>query len=79
MALRAAGLVVATRQGRHQLYTADADALAATLSPWLARYEAFFATALTRLREVVMAAEHGGPPGGASTMDSASAARVTGS
>jgi DNA-binding transcriptional ArsR family regulator len=52
MALRATGLVTATRQGRNQLYAIDADAMTRALSPWLARYETYWAGALTRLREV---------------------------
>jgi DNA-binding transcriptional ArsR family regulator len=52
MALRAIGLVTATRQGRNQLYAIDADAMSRALAPWLARYEAYWAGALTRLRTV---------------------------
>lgn len=50
MGLRAAGLVTATRDGRQQLYRIDADALAAALAPWLAKYEAYWSGALDRLR-----------------------------
>jgi len=50
MALRAAGLVTATRQGRNQLYAIDADAMSRALAPWLARYEAYWTGALARLR-----------------------------
>lgn len=53
MALRAAGLVVATKQGRQQLYRLDGDALAGALAPWLARYEAYWSAALARLRAAV--------------------------
>ena len=49
MALREAGLVSATRRGREQLYRIDADAFAAALTPWLAKYEAYWSAALTRL------------------------------
>src|ERR1700677_5204670 len=49
MALRAAGLVTATRQGRQQLYRLDADAFAEALAPWLARHEPYFPPALQRL------------------------------
>jgi DNA-binding transcriptional ArsR family regulator len=52
MALRAAGLVTATRQGRQQLYRIDADALGNALAPWLARYEAYWSSALARLRDL---------------------------
>ena len=52
MGLRAAGLVTATRQGRQQLYRADADALAEALAPWLAKYEPYWSAALQRLRDV---------------------------
>jgi DNA-binding transcriptional ArsR family regulator len=51
MALRAVGLVTATRQGRHQLYAIDADAMSRAMAPWLARYEAYWTGALARLRE----------------------------
>lgn len=50
MALRAAGLVSAAREGRHRRYALDAGAFGAALGPWLARYEPFFAEALDRLR-----------------------------
>ena len=50
MALRATGLVTATRQGRNQLYAIDADAMARAMAPWVARYEAYWGAALTRLR-----------------------------
>lgn len=52
MALRAAGLVTATRQGRRQLYRIDADALANALVPWLSKYEAYWSGALTQLRDL---------------------------
>ena len=52
MALRATGLVTATRQGRNQRYAIDAEAMSRALAPWLARYEAYWTGALTRLREV---------------------------
>ncbi|MBX6748429.1 MAG: helix-turn-helix transcriptional regulator [Micromonosporaceae bacterium] len=52
MALRAAGLVTATRQGRHQLYAINGEAFANALAPWLARYEAYWAAALARLRDL---------------------------
>ncbi|HUG13764.1 MAG TPA: metalloregulator ArsR/SmtB family transcription factor, partial [Thermomicrobiales bacterium] len=59
MVLRAAGLVTATRQGRQQLYRIDANALADTLVPWLAKYEPYWSAALERLRE--LAEEHEPP------------------
>ena len=52
MALRAAGLVQAQRQGRHQLYRLDADALNRALGPWLAKYERYWTGALERLRDL---------------------------
>jgi DNA-binding transcriptional ArsR family regulator len=52
MALRAAGLVTATRQGRQQLYRLDADAFAAALMPWLATYEPYWSAALRRLAQL---------------------------
>ena len=59
MALRAAGLVTATRQGRQQLYRLDADALGAALAPWLARYEPYWSATLQRLGRLAQ----GPPPG----------------
>jgi DNA-binding transcriptional ArsR family regulator len=52
MTLRAAGLVVANRQGRNQLYRIDADGFTRALAPWLARYEAYWSTSLERLRDL---------------------------
>jgi DNA-binding transcriptional ArsR family regulator len=50
MALRAAGLVVATRDGRRQLYRIDPDGPLRDLGPWLAKYEKFWAASLQTLR-----------------------------
>jgi DNA-binding transcriptional ArsR family regulator len=50
MGLRAAGLVSATRRGRQQFYRLEPDVLAATLAPWIAKYEQYWAAALERLR-----------------------------
>jgi DNA-binding transcriptional ArsR family regulator len=58
MALRAARLVAATRQGRQQLYRIDADALADALAPWLAKYETYWSAALERLRVLTETPEH---------------------
>jgi DNA-binding transcriptional ArsR family regulator len=52
MVLRAAGLVVATRQGRQQHYRLNADTLAEALAPWLAKYEPYWSDALVRLRDL---------------------------
>jgi DNA-binding transcriptional ArsR family regulator len=52
MALRAAGLVSATRRGRQQLYQLQPDALAAALTPWIAKYERYWTDALERLRNL---------------------------
>ncbi len=59
MALRAAGLVQATRDGRTRRYRLDADALGAALAPWLATYERYWSDALERLRDL---AENFEPP-----------------
>ncbi len=59
MSLRAAGLVAATRQGRQRLYRIDADAMAAALVPWLAKYRPYWSAALERLRAL---AEEEEPP-----------------
>jgi DNA-binding transcriptional ArsR family regulator len=50
MSLRAAGLVCATRRGRQQIYHLESDAFAAALSPWIAKYERYWSSALERLR-----------------------------
>ena len=52
MGLRAAGLVSATKQGRHQLYRLDGDRLRGTLEPWLRHYERHWSGALDRLRDL---------------------------
>jgi DNA-binding transcriptional ArsR family regulator len=53
MVLRAADLVTATRNGRQQIYSINADVLADALAPWLAKYEPYWADALERLRDAV--------------------------
>lgn len=57
MALRAAGLVTAAREGRHRRYAIDADAMSRALASWLAKYEVYWTAALARLRD--LAAEGG--------------------
>jgi|SRR5215469_12160699 len=52
MSLRAAGLVSATRRGRQQVYELEPDALAAGLTPWIAKYEQYWSAGLERLREL---------------------------
>jgi DNA-binding transcriptional ArsR family regulator len=52
MALRSAGLVTATRSGRHQLYQIDASALRQAMVPWIRRYEAYWIDALEELRRL---------------------------
>jgi DNA-binding transcriptional ArsR family regulator len=57
MALRAAGLVTATRQGRQQLYRLNAEAFTAALAPWLARYEPYWSGALEKLKNLAAGEE----------------------
>lgn len=57
MGLRAAGLVRATREGRQQIYSVDAAAMAGRLAPWLKKYDRFWGEALERLRDLVEAEE----------------------
>jgi DNA-binding transcriptional ArsR family regulator len=52
MSLRASGLVSAARQGRLQIYRLEPDALAAELTPWIAKYEQYWSAALERLRNI---------------------------
>ncbi len=52
MSLRAGGVVSATRRGRQQIYQLEPDALAAGLTPWLAKYEQYWSAALGRLRDL---------------------------
>lgn len=61
MALRATGLVIATREGRNRFYHIDADRFARALAPWLARYEAYWSASLDTLRDL---AESTDDPGG---------------
>jgi DNA-binding transcriptional ArsR family regulator len=61
MSLRAASLVSATRRGRQQIYQLEPDALAAALSPWIAKYEQYWSAALERLRDL---AQEGHAKGG---------------
>jgi DNA-binding transcriptional ArsR family regulator len=57
MNLRAASLVSAARRGRQQIYRLEPDALVASLTPWIAKYEQYWSAALERLHDV--AQEHG--------------------
>ncbi len=52
MVLREVGLVAATKDGRNRVYRIDADAMAAALAPWIAKYEPYWADALERLRKL---------------------------
>jgi DNA-binding transcriptional ArsR family regulator len=61
MSLRAADLVSATRRGRQQIYQLEPDALAAGLTPWIAKYEQYWSAALERLRDL---AQEGGAKDG---------------
>ena len=49
MSLRGAGLVVATRRGRQQIYLINGRALADGLAPWLMKYQPYWSDALDRL------------------------------
>jgi DNA-binding transcriptional ArsR family regulator len=49
MSLRGAGLVVATRRGRQQIYLLNGRALADGLAPWLAKYQPYWSDAFERL------------------------------
>jgi DNA-binding transcriptional ArsR family regulator len=59
MGLRAAGLVHATRQGRQQVYRAEAGVVTSALAPWLAKYEQYWGGALERLRDLTEGSEAG--------------------
>ena len=52
MGLRSAGLVHANREGRQQIYSLDATALAEPLAAWLKKYDRFWGGALERLRQL---------------------------
>jgi DNA-binding transcriptional ArsR family regulator len=58
MELRGLGVVRATRQGRHQLYRLEADAVTTVLAPWLEKYERYWTDALRRLRALAEGVEH---------------------
>jgi DNA-binding transcriptional ArsR family regulator len=60
MVLRAEGLVAAIPRGRERLYQLNGDAITAALSPWLQKYERYWADRLERLRAL---AERRDPPG----------------
>jgi len=57
MNLRAASLVSAARRGRQHIYRLEPEALVASLTPWIAKYEQYWSAALERLHDV--AQEHG--------------------
>jgi DNA-binding transcriptional ArsR family regulator len=61
MALRASGLVTATRDGRNQIYRIDPDGFARALGPWLAKYEAYWSGSLDRLKALSEASESEDP------------------
>ncbi len=56
MALRAAGLVTATREGRSRLYRIDPAGFAHAFAPWVAKYEAYWASSLETLRTLAESA-----------------------
>lgn len=53
MGLRSAGLVHANREGRQQVYSLDAVAIAGPLAAWLKKYDHFWGGALEQLRQLV--------------------------
>lgn len=57
MALREAGLVHATKQGREQHYRIDAGAMRTLLAPWVQKYEQYWSDRLDRLRTAAEALE----------------------
>jgi DNA-binding transcriptional ArsR family regulator len=57
MALRAAGLVRSTRDGRRQIYRLKPEAFASALAPWLAKYEPYWSATLHRLRNLAEGVE----------------------
>jgi len=59
MALRQAGLVYATRQGREQHYRVNPEAMRKVLRPWVEKYEKYWDERLDRLREVAESREPG--------------------
>jgi DNA-binding transcriptional ArsR family regulator len=59
MALRAAGLVRSTRDGRRQIYRLEPEAFASALAPWLAKYEPYWSAALHRLRDLAENVDRG--------------------
>ena len=71
MGLRAAGLVNATRKGRHRSYRIQGDVFADALAPWLALYEPYWAGALNTLRELAQADQQSGEGPNDSAADAA--------
>lgn len=52
MTLRAAGLVVAVKAGRHQHYRIDDDGLNGAFGSWIAQYETYWTNALGKLQQL---------------------------
>ncbi|WP_427893174.1 ArsR/SmtB family transcription factor [Kribbella sp. GL6] len=52
MTLRAAGLVVAVKAGRHQHYRIDDGGLEAAFGAWISTYESYWSSALTKLHDL---------------------------
>jgi DNA-binding transcriptional ArsR family regulator len=61
MTLRAAGLVVADRAGRHQHYRIDDAGLRAAFQPWVAQYESYWTNALAKLHDLATDDDRNGP------------------
>lgn len=61
MALREAGLVMATRRGREQHYQINAEAMRAVLRPWVQRYARYWEDRLERLRAAAETLEREDP------------------
>lgn len=60
MALRQAGLVHATRQGREQHYRVNPEAMRRLLHPWVEKYEKYWDERLDSLRQVAESRERRG-------------------
>ncbi|MGW6195588.1 ArsR/SmtB family transcription factor [Kribbella sp. NPDC055110] len=54
MTLRAAGLVVAEKAGRHQHYRIDRAGLGTAFGPWVSQYEAYWTNALHKLHDLAI-------------------------
>lgn len=57
MALRASGLVISRKDGRHQRYRISPEGFRQSLGPWIAKYEQYWSGTLESLRDLAEASD----------------------